>query len=175
MKLRKQNMSSPSPVTDGRRVWVMTGTGVLKSFDFNGTETWARDIQKDYGRFGLNWGYASSPLLHDGSLFIQVLHGMRTDDPSYLLRVDATTGKTLWRVERPTRAIRESPDSYATPALLKLGARAEIVVSGCAGPRFEKVAENPLEDYTLSSPAISQGQIFIRTASALWAIGPRRS
>src|SRR5262249_21225841 len=27
---RKQNMSSPSPVTDGRSVWVMTGTGILK-------------------------------------------------------------------------------------------------------------------------------------------------
>src|SRR5687767_9904918 len=28
---RKQNMSSPSPVTDGRTVWVMTGVGVLKA------------------------------------------------------------------------------------------------------------------------------------------------
>src|SRR5262249_41600251 len=59
---RKQNMSSPSPVTDGQHVWVMSGTGVLKSFTFDGTERWARDIQKDYGRFGLNWGYGSSPL-----------------------------------------------------------------------------------------------------------------
>src|SRR5216684_1236326 len=46
---RKQNMSSPSPVTDGTDVWVLTGTGILKGFDFNGTELWARDIQKDYG------------------------------------------------------------------------------------------------------------------------------
>ena len=42
-------MSSPSPVTDGRTVWVMTGTGMLKAFDFAGKELWARDIQKDYG------------------------------------------------------------------------------------------------------------------------------
>ena len=35
---RKQNMSSPSPVTDGRHVWVMTGVGVLKGFDFAGQE-----------------------------------------------------------------------------------------------------------------------------------------
>ena len=59
---RKQNMSSPSPVTDGRLVWVMTGTGLLRAFDFEGDEVWMRDIQADYGRFGLNWGYASSPL-----------------------------------------------------------------------------------------------------------------
>ena len=123
-------MSSPSPVTDGRHVWVMTGTGILKAFDFGGKELWARDIQKDYGRFGFNWGYASSPLLHEDALFVQVLHGMKTDDPSYLLRIDKATGKTLWRVERPTKAIRESPDSYTTPALLRYGSTTEIVLTG---------------------------------------------
>ena len=316
---RKQNMSSPSPVTDGTTVWVMTGVGVLKAFDFEGKELWMRDIQKDYGRFGLNYGYASSPLLHDGDLFVQVLHGMRTDDPSYVLRIDGKSGKTRWRVERPTAAISESPDSYTTPAALTAGEKGdatEIVVTGgdvvtahdpatgkelwrmdglnpqhnpnyriiasplvvrdmviaptrerpmlaikgggrgdvtsthrlwsfnngpdvptpvsdgkllytitdrgvayaldlstgkivygperlrpdsysaspvlaegriyvtsenegltsvyTAGPRFERLAENPLEDYCLSSPAISEGQIFIRTTGHLWAIGERK-
>ena len=127
---RKQNMSSPSPVTDGNSVWVMTGTGILKAFDFNGNELWMRDIQKDYGPFGLNWGYASSPLLHQGALYVQVLHGMKTDDPSYLLKIDGKSGKTIWRVERPTDAIRESPDSYTTPALLRNGNETQIVITG---------------------------------------------
>lgn len=130
VKMRKQNMSSPSPVTDGKSVFVMTGTGILKGFDFNGKELWARDIQKDYGEFGLNWGYASSPLLLDDSLYVQVLHGMKTDDPSYLLRVDKKTGKTLWKVDRSTAAIRESPDSYTTPGLLRYGNNVEIVITG---------------------------------------------
>ena len=52
--MRKQNMSSPSPVTDGRTVWVMTGTGLLRAFDFDGNELWMRDIQKDYGRSAFN-------------------------------------------------------------------------------------------------------------------------
>ena len=60
---RKQNMSSPSPVADGKYGWVMTGYGVLSAFDFSGTAIWSRDLQKEYGRFGFNWGYASSPLL----------------------------------------------------------------------------------------------------------------
>ena len=127
---RKQNMSSPSPVTDGAAVWVMTGTGILKAFDFSGTELWTRDIQKDYGRFGLNWGYASSPLLYDDALYVQVLHGMRTDDPSYVLRIDKKTGRTVWRVERHTDAHQESPDSYTTPTLLKYGTATEIVITG---------------------------------------------
>ena len=314
-RMMKQQMSSPSPVTDGRSVWVMTGTGVLKAFDFAGKELWGRDIQADYGRFGLQWGYASSPLLFESSLFVQVLHGMHTDDPSYLLRIDKASGKTIWRAERPTRARFESPDAYTTPALLRHGGATEIVITGgdvvtghdlatgkelwraeglnprndgnyrivaspvvhgdllfapsrerpllalkpggrgdvtashvlwsfnngpdvptpvtdgtylysindrgimyCleartgktvygpqrlrnatysgsavladgkiyitdedgvtsvirSGPKFELLAENDLGDYTLSSPAVSEGQIFVRTASFVYAIGQRR-
>jgi len=313
-RMMKQQMSSPSPVTDGRTVWVMTGTGVLKAFDFAGKELWSRDIQADYGRFGLQWGYASSPLLFEDSLYVQVLHGMHTDDPSYVLRIDKASGKTIWRVLRPTAARFESPDAYTTPALLRNGNSTEIVITGgdvvtghepatgkelwradglnptnngsfrvvaspvvhgdllfapsrerpllalkpggrgdvtashvlwsfnngpdvptpvtdgtylysindrgilyCldartgkvvygpqrlrnatysgsavladgkiyitdedgvttvfrSGPKFELLAENDLQDYTLSSPAVSDGQIFVRTASFIYAIGKR--
>jgi outer membrane protein assembly factor BamB len=130
VKMRKQNMSSPSPVTDGKTVYVMTGTGILKAFDFAGKELWMRDIQKDYGQFGLNWGYASSPLLFEDSLYVQVIHGMKTDDPSYVMRINCTSGKTIWKVDRPTTAIRESPDAYTTPALLRYGKTTEIVITG---------------------------------------------
>ena len=312
----KQNMSSPSPVTDGQHVYVMTGTGIFTAFDFEGNELWTRDIQRDYGRFGLNYGYASSPLLFEDALFVQVLHGMRTNDPSYVLRIDKNTGQTVWRVERPTDARAESPDSYATPALLQYDGQTEVVITGgdvvtghdpedgeelwradglnprnnrsyrivaspvvadgliyaptrvrpllalkpggrgdvttshlawstrngpdvptpvtdgtyfyiindsgivwCldaktgeeiygrqrirrstysgspvladgkiyitnedglttvlkAGPEFEVLAENPLDDYCLSSPAISDGQIFIRTTGYLYAIGERNA
>jgi outer membrane protein assembly factor BamB len=314
VKMNKHNMSSPSPVTDGRNVYVMTGTGMLKGFDFNGKELWSRDIQHEYGDFGLNWGYASSPLLFEDSLYVQVLHGMKTDAPSYVMRVDKKNGKTLWKVDRPTSAVRESPDAYTTPALLRYGKTTEIVITGgdcvtghdpatgkelwranglnpdnnpsyrivaspiifndiiyaptrvkpllalkaggrgditsshvlwstsngpdvptpvtdgkyfyvvndrgimwcldaktgaevygnqrikpakysgspvladgkiyvtneeglttvvAAGPKFEVLAENPLNDYTLSSPAISDGRIFIRTSGHLYAIGKK--
>jgi outer membrane protein assembly factor BamB len=67
---KKHNMSTPSPVTDGKRVYAMTGQGVLKGFTADGQELWARDLQKDYGPFGTNWGYGSSPLLLDGTLYV---------------------------------------------------------------------------------------------------------
>jgi outer membrane protein assembly factor BamB len=173
---RKQNMSSPSPVTDGKNVWVMTGTGILKAFDFSGKELWTRDIQKDYGRFGLNWGYASSPLLYEGVLFVQVLHGMKTDDPSYILRIDAGTGATKWRVERPTDAIRESPDSYTTPALLEYDGKKELVITGgdvVTGHSLETGEElwrsdglNPDNDPNyriVASPVVMDGLIYAPT------------
>lgn len=314
VKMRKQNMSSPSPVTDGRNVWALTGTGILKGFDLQGKELWARDLQKEYGKFGLNWGYASSPLLYEDSLYVQVLHGMHTTDPSYVMRVNKLTGKNVWRVERKSPASHESPDNYSTPTLVYVSKKPQLVVSGgdvvtahdlatgeeiwrgtgfnptnnpnfrtiassvvagdivytptrerpliayraggkgdvtqthkvfafdhgpdvptplvdgdyfysindrgiafCldsktgkeiwgsqrikpgtysaspvladgriyitsedglttvlkAGPVFEVLAENPLNDYTLSSPAISDGQIFLRTSQYLWCVGKR--
>ena len=127
---RKQNLASPSPVTDGKHIWTMTGAGTLTCFDFDGNQIWQRDIQKDYGTFGLNHGYANSPLLHRGRLYIQVLHGMKTDDPSYVFAVDTKTGKTLWKVERPTDAMSESPDDYSTPVLATVNGTQQLVVSG---------------------------------------------
>ena len=46
---------------------------------------------------------------------------MKTDEPSYVLRISKANGRTIWRTERPTNAQYESPDSYTTPALLRYG------------------------------------------------------
>lgn len=129
-RVRKGNLSSPSPVTDGKTVWLLTGTGAMKAFDFSGKELWSRNLEKDYGQWGLNHGYGSSPVLFEDSLYVQVLQGMYTRDPSYVLRVDPKTGKTVWRVERPTDAVRESHDSYTTPAIVRVNNAAQLVVSG---------------------------------------------
>ncbi len=127
---RKANMSTPSPVTDGESLWVLTSTGLLRRFDFDGNEIWMRDIEEDFWPWGLNWGYGSSPLLHEDMVIVQVLHGMHTDDPSYLVSFDQTTGETIWMIERPTRAIRESPDSYTTPSIVETDEGLELVVTG---------------------------------------------
>jgi outer membrane protein assembly factor BamB len=126
----KQNSSSPSPVTDGKRVWVVTGTGAVTAFDLAGNRLWQRNLQREYGKFGLNWGYASSPLLYQGKLIVQVLHGMNTRAPSYIVAFDALTGNPLWRQERRTDAVAESPDAYTTPTLLEYGGTTQIIISG---------------------------------------------
>jgi len=127
---RKQNDATPSPVTDGKHVWIVTGTGVVAAFDMKGNQVWKKNLQQDYGTFGLNWGYASSPLLYQGNLIIEVLHGMKTDDPSYIISLDALTGKVNWKQERPTDAERESPDAYTTPVVLEFEGQTQIVISG---------------------------------------------
>jgi outer membrane protein assembly factor BamB len=127
---RKQNSASPSPITDGRNVWIMTGNGTLACFTMDGNEVWKRFIQAEYGKFGLNHGYASTPLLNNQRLYVQVLHGMHTDDPSYVLALNKDTGKTLWKVDRPSDAQGESPDNYATPQIASVRGKAQLVISG---------------------------------------------
>ena len=127
---RKQNNTSPSPVTDGENLWVVTGNGVITMLDMEGEPVWQQRLQDLYVPFGHNWGYACSPLLHDGKLITQVLHGMKTDDPSYVAAFDAKTGKALWQQERWTDALRESPDSYTTPAVLEVNGKTQIVITG---------------------------------------------
>jgi outer membrane protein assembly factor BamB len=127
---RKQNSASPSAITDGTNVWIMTGNGKFACFTMDGKQVWKRDIQTDYGRFGLNHGYASTPLLRGDRLYVQVLHGMKTDDPSYVFAVDKKTGKTIWKVDRPTDAPTESPDNYATPQIATVAGQPQLVISG---------------------------------------------
>ena len=139
----KGNMASPSPVTDGKTVYALYGTGDLAALDFEGNIKWQRNLGADYGRFAIMWIYGSSPLLFDGRLYVQVLQrtpapgdypGMAGGDPareSYLLALDPATGKTLWKQVRPSEARMESLESYATPAVHRgADGKAQLLVVG---------------------------------------------
>ncbi len=126
----KHNMASPSPVTDGSRVWALTGTGVLSCFEMAGRPVWSFDLQEKYGEFGLYWGYASSPLLFEDRIFVQVLHGATTKNPSYVVAFDKGSGKVLWRQDRKTGARQECTDAYTTPTIVRADGRNELIVSG---------------------------------------------
>ena len=137
----KHSMASPSPVTDGRCVYFLYGTGDLAAFDCAGKRLWTRALQKDYGKFVIKWGYGSSPLLYRGKLYVLVMQNKKprryggSDDrkgplKSFLLALDAKTGKTLWKHIRPTDATDESTESYTTPMLYEGNGRAEIILHG---------------------------------------------
>ncbi len=124
----KHDPSSPSPVTDGKNVYVLNAIGSLHSFDFAGNGVWTRELQKDYGQFNLRFGYASSPLLFEDSLYVQVLR--ETNEPSYILKIDKKTGKTSWKVDYLEGASIKAADSYATPTILRHAKGVELVIHG---------------------------------------------
>ena len=127
---RKQNSASPSPITDGKHIWVMTGHLRLTCLTTDGKIAWKRDLVADYGHVGLNHGYASTPLLDGGRLYIQVVHGFRSDNPSYTVAIDKLTGKTVWKHLRPAPGQMESKDNYGTPQMAVVNGKKELVIFG---------------------------------------------
>lgn len=151
----KNNMAAPSPVTDGKSVFVMFGTGDLAAFDVSGTQRWHRSVAKEFGSLGNMWIYGASPVLVDGTLFVQVLQRdeLPGDYPlfdgnprreSFLLALDPASGKTRWKHVRKTDSTKESHESYATPFPYRSKAGTELVVVGgdhVSGHKLEDGAE----------------------------------
>lgn len=135
----RSNFAAASPVADPQRAIFFFGNGDLAAFDPDGKQLWRRNIQEDYGTFAFLWTFSSSPLLHDGRLYIQVLQrdvpvdGRGFSDrpnESYLLAIDPASGQTLWRVVRPSPAVAESREAFSTPIPLTHEGRTEIVIVG---------------------------------------------
>jgi outer membrane protein assembly factor BamB len=120
----KHNLASPSPVTDGERVYAWFGTGQLVALDMKGRVVWQRHLAKEYGPFSINWGHASSPALYKGSLILLCYHS----PASYMLSVDAATGKTRWKADRGADVI-----SYSTPIVVEAARGPELIVNTSEG------------------------------------------
>jgi len=121
----KHNLASSSPVTDGERVYAWYATGQLVAVDMTGKTAWARNLGKDYGPFSIQWGHASSPIVHNGQVILLCYH----DNTAYLVSLDAKTGVVRWKADQP-----RGLTSYSTPLVVDTtGGAAEIVVNSSAG------------------------------------------
>lgn len=135
----RSTYAAPSAVTDGSKVFFFSGTGDLVAFDMEGKQIWARNIQKDYGTFAFGWTFSTSPVLWDGTLYLQVLQrDVAVDDKgfkdrmneSYILAMDPNTGKEKWRHIRQTPALLESREAFSTPVPSEHNGRKELLVIG---------------------------------------------
>jgi len=136
---RRSNFAAPSPVTDGHHVWFFYSSGELIAFTLGGQKVWERNIQKDYGEFTFQWTFSSSPTVYGNRLYLQVLQrnepvrgGSANTGPfkSYILALDPTTGKELWRQLRPAKAQKESLEAFTTPIPFTHGQRSELLIAG---------------------------------------------
>ena len=115
----KHNLSSPSCVTDGQRVYAWFGTGLVVALTLDGEEVWRRQLGEERSPFDVRWGHGSSPMLYQDAVMLLVDH----PDDSYLLAVDKTTGKDIWRAER------EGKRSYTTPFVVSTEAGDLLIVN----------------------------------------------
>jgi outer membrane protein assembly factor BamB len=133
-KGRGKNMASPSPVTDGKRVFFLFGTGDFAAVDFEGNILWQRNLQDDHGKFDILFGYHSSPTFYKGKVYVVVHQRDRSKNEenrvSFLLAVDPETGKDLFKCIRPNQAAEESQESYSTPIPIEWNGRSQILLIG---------------------------------------------
>jgi outer membrane protein assembly factor BamB len=133
----RSNYASPSAVSDGKRVVFFYGNGDLVCYSLDGAREWERNLQQDYGDFAFQWTFSVSPTLFEGQIFLPILqrnepaNGIgKKGAESFLLALDAETGKTNYRHVRSSKAVMESLESYATAIPYVGEGRKEILVVG---------------------------------------------
>lgn len=126
------NSASPSPITDGKHVWVFFTDGILGCYTVEGKEVWKFDVQDRYGKFSIQFGLTSTPVLDKGVLYQQLIHGdgnAKTQE-ACVFAVNALTGKEIWKVDRPSDAHTENEHSYASPVMYDDGSLKFLVTHG---------------------------------------------
>lgn len=121
------NSASPTPCTDGKHVFAYVGTGDFACFDFDGNKIWSFNAQERYGKFSIQHGMHTTPVMHGDILYLALLHG----NGHWVIAIDKATGKEVWKTARKTDAVGESKEAYTTPILWKEGGETVLVVHGC--------------------------------------------
>ena len=114
----KNTFGSETPVADGERLYVLFGNVGLYALDFTGVVRWSRELLPSRTRNG--WGTASSPVLHDGRVYIVV----DSEEQSYIAALSAEAGAEVWQVAR------DEGSNWSTPFVWEHEQRTEIVTTG---------------------------------------------
>jgi outer membrane protein assembly factor BamB len=120
----KATYANSTPATNGEYVVAFFGSQGLYAFTTDGKLAWRKDLGRlDVGAYDApdyEWGPASSPIIHEDKVLLQV----DTQAQDFLLAVDLASGETVWKTERD-----ELP-SWGTPTVCPGPGRTEIVTNG---------------------------------------------
>lgn len=114
---RTNSPASPTPVTDGERVYVYIGSAGIFCYDFDGKLQWERVMFPPPTLYGT----ASSMILAGGLL----IFSNDNQRESYVEAIDPLDGTTAWRVARPGMIA-----NWATPMVWTAGEEDELLVNG---------------------------------------------
>jgi outer membrane protein assembly factor BamB len=116
----KHNLATPTPVTDGDRLYAWFGNGLIVCLDMEGKLVWSRHLGQEYSPFQIQWGPGSSPVLYRDLIILLCDH----DQASYLLALDKRTGKERWKKDPGL-----GQKSYSTPLVVPGPEGDELIVN----------------------------------------------
>ncbi len=103
--------AAPTPASDGKFIYAFYSSNDLICLDLDGNLQWYRGLAFDYPKAGNDVGMASSPVVVDGTVIVQV----ENLGDSFAAGIDAQTGETRWRTPRKASMNWTSPTLFRTP------------------------------------------------------------
>jgi len=121
----KSSHANATPATNGKYLVAFFGSDGMYCFDFNGKLIWHKSFGRinagPYDQPEVEWGYASSPIIHENRVIVQcdIVGG-----EGFLASLDLETGKEIWRTPR------EDVATWSSPNFLNQFEQRQIVVNG---------------------------------------------
>jgi outer membrane protein assembly factor BamB len=121
----KASQANCTPATDGKYLVVHFGSEGLFCYDFKGNLIWKKEMglltPGPYSDPGVEWGYASSPIIFKDRIIVQC------DIPKtpYITSLDLATGKEIWKTSRG-----DEVSTWCTPAIYSKEGKTQVVANG---------------------------------------------
>ena len=174
----KASQANCTPATDGKYLVVHFGSEGLFCYDFKGNLIWEKDMGMltpgPYSDPGVEWGYASSPIIFKDRIIIQC------DIPKtpYITALDLATGKEIWKTSRG-----DEVSTWCTPAIYSKDGKTQVVANGfthICGYDFETGKEiwklSNGGDAPAPAPVVGNDLIYLNSAhgkySPIFAVRP---
>ena len=165
----KASHCNSTPATDGQHIVAIFGSEGLFCFDTGGKLLWKKDLgPMDSGYYAVpaaQWGFASSPIIHDGKVIVlcDVQQG------SFLAAYDVKDGREIWHTPR------QDVPTWGVPTVVQTSERIQIVVNGwhetagyefASGKKLWSLDEGG--DIPVPTPIFAHGFIYLTSAHGSW-------
>lgn len=166
----KTSVAACTPCSDGKRIFALWSSNDVVAFDLEGNLLWTRGLTVDYPNVSNSLGMASSPIVIGDTLVTMV----ENDSESYTIGIAASTGKNLWKLDRPKSANWSSPVPFqgeggVRPVALLQSSKGITAVDPATG---SQMWEYPEGASTMSSSVVAGGVIYA-PAGGITALVPK--
>jgi len=162
----KSTQANCTPATDGKYLIVHFGSEGLYCYDLKGKLIWQKDMgilnPGPYTDPGIEWGYASSPVIYKDKIIIQCDIPLKP----FITALELSTGKEIWKTSRGNEV-----STWCTPAIYSKNGKTQVIANGfnqICGYEFEtgkqiwKLSKGG--DAPAPSPVIANDLIYINSA-----------